>query len=59
MPKVSMEWGGSVAVPRDAREVSPSAQEQEAGSKWPCPDKVEQGPRGSSPKRTLSPTAPM
>ena len=58
-PEVPMEGGGSAAVPQDAREASPSAQEQGVGSKRPCPDEVEQGPGGSSPKRILRPTAPM
>ena len=44
------EGGGSTIMPQDAREASPSAQEQGAGSKRPCPNEVEQGPGGSSSK---------
>ena len=41
VPEVSAEVGGSTIVPQHARGVSPSVQEQEAGSKWPCLDAVE------------------
>ena len=58
-PKVPTEEGGSVAAPLDAREASPSAREQGADSKRPCLDEVEQGPRGSSPKRIHCPAAPI
>ena len=40
-PEVSVEGGGSAAVPLDAREVGPSGQEQGAGLKWSRPDVAE------------------
>ena len=46
MPEVPMDGGGSAAAPQDTRETSPSVWEQGVGSKQPCPDEVEQGPRG-------------
>ena len=57
--KVPREGDGSVAMALSAREVSLSAWEQGAGSKWPRPEEAEQGPRGLSPKHILHPTAPM
>ena len=56
-PEVPREGSGSATVPQDAREASPSAREQGADSKWSCPDEVEQGTRGSSPKRLHRPIA--
>ena len=51
------EAGGSAVVPQESRGVSPSAQEQGAGLKRPCPDEVEQRSGGSPPKRIWHPTA--
>ena len=69
-PKVPAEVGGSTIVPQEPRgagrstdvrqemsEVSPTAQEQGAGSKRPHSDEAEQGSGGSSPKRICRPTA--
>ena len=57
-PEVSTERGGSATAPSKARETSPSAWEQGAGSKRSHPDKLEQETRGSSPKHSYCPTAP-
>ena len=57
-PEVLMEGGGSVAAPSETRETSPLAREQGAGSKRSCPDELEQGSGGSSPKRSHRPKAP-
>ena len=58
MPEAPTEGGGSAAVPSKAREMSPSAREQGAGSKRSCPDELEQEFGGSSPKRSYHPTVP-
>ena len=57
VPEVPTEMGGSGAVPLEIREMSPPAREQGAGSKRSCPDELEQGSRGSSPKCSHSPKA--
>ena len=57
-PEVPREGIGSTVVPPDMRGASPSGREQGTGSKWSRPDEVEQGTRGSSPKRLHRPTAP-
>ena len=57
-PEVPTERGGSTAAPSEARETSPPAREQGAGSKWSRPDELEQETRGSSPKRSYRPTTP-
>jgi len=48
--EVLIEGGDPIVAPLEAREASPSAQEQGAGSKWSRTDEAEQRPRGSSPK---------
>ena len=48
-PEVLAEAEGSTIVPQVSRGASPFAQEQGVGSKWPCPDEVEQGSGGSPP----------
>ena len=57
-PTVPRERGGFAAMPPDMKETSPSAREQGMGSKRSCTNEVEQGTRGSSPKRLHRPTAP-
>ena len=69
-PEVLMEVGGSAIMPQELRGAghstsvplellgaSPSAQEQEAGSKWPHSAKAEQRLGGLSPKRICRPMA--
>ena len=56
-PDLSAEAGGTTTAPQESRGVSPSAQEQGAGLKRPCPDEVEQRSGGSHPKRICRPTA--
>ena len=56
-PKMSMGVGGFAVVPQESRGVSPSTQEQGAGSKRPRPDEVDQRSGGSPPKRICRPMA--
>ena len=56
-PDLSAEAGGTTTAPQESRGVSPSTQEQGAGSKRPRPDEVDQRLRGSPPKHICRPMA--
>ena len=58
-PEVWTERGGSAAAPSERREMSPPTREQEAGSKRPRLDVVEQGSGDSPPKHIRHPIALM
>ena len=57
VPHQMMEGNGSGATPQEVMEMSPPASEQGVGSKRSRPHELEQGPGGSSPKRTRRPKA--